>query len=344
VVHNNRKYLNTSRVRPIVPLPDPRAWGEGFEWIAKYLDRLWDRNQRMYYLAWVAHFYQQALSGKPSTGLALFIAGDGSIGKNFSANAILGQLYGGHADASKFITGKDGFNGNLLSSPLWTCHDTQRTADNQTAQNTFTQQLKRVIADRELISRAMFKEGIDVPWNGRIIVTLNTDPESLRMLPDLEQTILNKVLLLRASDPGISEFPSDEDVLKELPSFGAFLRDFEIPDDISEPRFGIKAWHHPDLLDAAHAESPTTSALEVISLWRQKYFEGVDTGTEHWVGNATELLQAMLEPIGTENIVRGQFRNGTSLGRALNKIVGQGGIGWLHKHPGGRRQYRIDRP
>lgn len=343
VYHNRRRYLNTSRVRVTSPLPDPRAWGEGFPWIAKYLDRVWDKEQWTYYVSWVTHFYQQALAGKPGTGLALFVAGDGSIGKNFSTNAILGQLFGGHKDASKFITGKDQFNGNLLDCPIWTCHDTQRTAESASAQNTFTQQLKRVIADRELIARAMYHEGIDVPWNGRIVVTLNTDPESLRMLPDLEQTILNKVLLLRAQDPRIGDFPSDEEVVAELPAFGSYLRDFEIPADIRESRFGITAWHHPDLLDAAHAESPTTGALEVITIWRDEHFKNVaPADCREWVGTATAMLKLMYESVGTEGLVRGQFRNGTSLGRALNKLVDQG-ISWIHKNHGGRRFYKIER-
>ncbi len=343
VIHNRRRYLNTSRVRPTAPLPDPRSWGEGFPWVAKYLDRLWDREQKLRYLAWVAHFYQQALAGRPGTGLALFVAGDGSIGKNFSTNAILGQLFGGHGDASKFVTGKDNFIGNLLDCPIWTCHDTQRAADNMNGQNTFTQQLKRIIADRELIARAMYKEGVDVPWNGRIVVTLNTDPESLRMLPDLEQTILNKVLLLRAGDPRISDFPSDEEVLAELPAFGSFLRDFEIPAEIREPRFGVVHWAHPDLLDAAHAESPTTGALEVLSIWRKEYFSGVAApDATSWIGTATELLQLMHRLDSTEAVVRGQFRNGTSLGRSLNKLVDQK-VSWIHKHHGGRRTYMLER-
>jgi hypothetical protein len=275
--------------------------------------------------------------------LALFIAGDGSIGKNFTANAVLGHLFGGHADASKFVTGRDEFNGNLLASPLWTCHDTQQTADTATSRNAFTQRLKRIIADRELISRTMFKEGIDVPWNGRVIVTLNTDPESLRMLPDLEQTTLNKVLLLRANDPKIIEFPTDDEVKAELPHFGSYLRDYEIPANIREARFGLVAWHHPDLLDAAHAESPTTSALEVISIWRKEYFSSVDKSVVDWVGNSSEMLQQMLLTPGSESLVRGQFRNGTALGRNLNKLIGQH-VGWIHKQPGGRRHYRIERP
>lgn len=342
VYHNRRRYLNVSRTRPMPPVPDPRSWGDGFPWVAKYLDKLWDRDQWVRYISWIAHFYQQALSGAPSTGLALFIAGDHSIGKNFSSNAILGQLFGGHGDASKYITGEDAFNKNLMDCPIWTCHDTRRASDNSNAQMAFTQQLKRVIADRELIARAMHKEGVDVPWNGRIVVTLNRDPESLRMLPDLEQTILNKVLLLRANDPKVGEFPSDEEVARELPFFGAYLRDFEIPAEIREARFGVRAWHHPELLEAAHAESATTSALEVINIWRREHFTGCDPTATEWIGSATELLRLMLSLPGVEGIARGQFRNGTSLGRSLNKLIGQN-VGWVRKHHGGRRFYLIER-
>lgn len=342
IFYNRRRYLNTSRVRVIPPVQETRAWGEGFPWISEYIDKLWDRDQWDRYVAWVAHFYQQALAGKPGTGLALFVAGGASVGKNFSTNAILGQLFGGHGDASKFITGKDDFNTNLLDCPIWTCHDTQQTADTPGARSTFTQRLKQVIADRELYARKMFTAGVDIPWNGRIVVTLNTDPESLRMLPDLEQTILNKVLLLRANDPGKVTFPSDEEVLAELPSFGAYLRDFEIPADIREPRFGVQAWHHEDLLDAAHAESATTGALEVLAMWRKEHFAGIDKSVTNWTGSATELLRDLFRMPDVDTVARAQFKSSTYLGRSLNKLIGQG-IGWVHRAPGGRRQYVIDR-
>ena len=50
----------------------------------------------------------------------------------------------------------------------------------------------------------------------------------------------------------------------------------------------------------------------------------------------------MLSLPGVEGIARGQFRNGTSLGRSLNKLIGQN-VGWVRKHHGGRRFYLIER-
>lgn len=347
VYHNGYRFLNTSRVRAMTPAPGPGpAWGEGFPWIADYFDHLFDTGQKERFLSWTAHYYSAALRGRPGTGLALFIAGDASIGKNFLSNAILGQLFGKHADASRYVTGEDDKNGRLIASPLWTLHDSRQTSETAAGQNAYTQQLKRIIANREIISRAMYREGIDIPWNGRVVATLNLDPESLRMLPDLEQAVLNKVLLLKASNPEVDRFPSDEEIARELPFFGAYLRDFEIPEDIREERFGIVPWAHPALLEAAHAESSTTGALEILSMWRAAYFKNVVDGkVAFWSGNASELMGSMLEETASvAPLVRGQFRNPTSLGRALNKIVGQKSIPWLSKTPGGRRAYRIERP
>ncbi len=323
--------LNVSRARPVQPVGHAVAWGEGFPWLGSYFPKLFasspTEGQLLLFLAWLSHFYRGAITGEPTTGMALSIAGPNSIGKTFLGNAVLGPLVGGHRDASRYLCGEDQFNSQLLDSPLWTLHDAVMGGDPR-ARDTFSQNLKRAVANREVHARAMYREGVDVPWCGRVLTTLNLDPDSLRMLPSLEITILEKLLLLKAFDPGVGRFPTDSEIARELPFFGAFLRDFEIPDDLRNDRFGVKHWHHPDLVEAAQVESPTHGAYEVLAHWRQHLF--ADGTRKEWLGTATQLLSALFGDPEMGEIARRQFKNCNALGNAISKLVGQG-VPWIIK-------------
>jgi len=339
IYHNQQRFVNLARVRPLSPVEDEHiAWGEGFPWVAKYLSGLLkEPDQIIRFNAWLAHFYQSALASDPGTGMALILAGDRSIGKNFLGGAILGQLLGGHRDATKFLTSKDQFNSTLGDSPLWTLHDAHTPTDRDREE--FSQNLKRVVANREMHFRAMRREGYDLPWNGRVFVTLNLDAESLRMLPNLEISNLEKILLMRGYPPGLSNFPSDAEVLKELPYYGAWLRDFTIPEELRDHRFGVKFWHHPELYAEALSESGTSGAYELIDLFRKAWFVG-QPDVKEWTGNSTELHIIMLGMEDFRDVAGRQFRSPQALGRAVAKLEQQG-VKWIRRTKGVDRTTKI---
>lgn len=312
--HGGLRFLNTSRIRPFLPAEGHFPWGHKFPWIAEYFTNAFgDQLER--FQAWWAHFYQGALSGTPGTGLALAVAGSHCAGKNFFTNAILGQSVGGHKDASRFVTGEDGFNALLVAAPIWTLHDTASPSDSRK----YSQNLKRVVANREVLTRGMFREGVDVPWNGRVVITMNTDPESLRMLPDLEVSIRDKIMLLKIADAKSSVFPTDPEIREELPYFCAWSRDFQIPEAMVDRRFGVRHWHHPELLAAAMAESPTQSTVDILDAWRREWFAVVET--KEWTGTPTELLTRLSESAAVGSVAQRMFRTPEALGRQVRKVM-----------------------
>lgn len=331
VWHMGRPYVNTSMVRPIEPIPDTVKWGRGFPWLAKYLTNLLaDRDEQFdVFQAWVAHFYHQALAGHPSTGMALILAGPTSIGKNFLGTAVLGQLFGGCRDASDYVLGNDQFNSSLSDTPLWTLHDAALSDDR--TRDAFSQNLKRVVANRELIVRAMYREGVNLPWNGRILITMNLDPESLRMVPNMEISNLEKLLLLKGRAAGMDRFPTDEEIRVELPHYGAWLRDYVIPAELASERFGVKHWHHPELYEAAQAESGTAGAYELIDLFRSQLFEGLSPKEKEWRGTVTDLYILMVDSATGVGLSAGRlFRSAKTLGSVVSKLEAQG-TPWIRK-------------
>jgi hypothetical protein len=330
------QYLNTSRVRPFLPAASTHAWGDKFPWIAAFFDNAF-RDQLPRFQAWWSHFYRGALKGDPGTGLALAVAGGNNAGKNFFTNGILGQAAGGKKDASRFVTGEDNFNETLVAAPLWTLHDAVISGlDNQR----YSQRLKAVVANREVLTRGMFKEGVDIPWSGRVVITMNLDPESLRMLPDMSITIRDKILLLRIHDAICGRFLSDAELREELPYFCAWARDHEVPEELRDERFGVHHWHHPELLAAATAESSTQTALEILETWRVEWFTSIQT--PEWRGSASQLLSLLLNSGNVGGVAGKTFRNPTALGRDARKVARQ--VDWLKIETGHRTQIVVQKP
>lgn len=319
VTHNGRRHLNNSRVVPIAPDPEPHKWGEGFPFIANYYLEAFGHEQTRYLCAWLAHIYSAAIAGRQVQSLALIVAGPQDSGKTANINAIVGPLLGGHRDASSYLRGKDQFNSTLLDCPIWTVHD---GADGGTLRDRgeYSQILKRTVANREVHARAMHREGVDIRWGGAVVITVNDDPQSLRMVPILEIGIVDKLLGLICGKTRFNK--SDEEIAKELPHFGAFLRDSGVPTDIAHHRFGLKPYVHPHLLEATRAESETVADEDVIDAWRDQYFKENPT-TPEWVGTPTKLLIAM-DVSSVADIARRQFRSPTAMGMALARLRSRG--------------------
>ena len=341
LMFNGGRYLNVSTVRCVPPSHDVHEWGEGFPWIAQFLYTLFDPDDQLdYFLAWLKHFYLGALHQSPTRGLALFIAGPPGVGKTILNKAILGQLMGSRQDSGAFLVGGDKYNDKLFGAALWTIDDEIVPSD-QKQRAAFSQMVKKIVANDTFTYRPMYASGEEMQWVGRIVVTLNDDPESLQMLPEVEINILDKIMLLKTHKPSVSHWPSDKEILAELPFFGAFLRDWVVPEHCKgSPRFGVAPYKHADLAAAAGSISATSSFDELLNLWRAEWFAegggGVDETT--WTGNPTALLQCMSLNESLKPILDKNFSSPTGIGMHLNKLIRRQ-VGYVT--PGGHRIYVI---
>lgn len=335
------RVLNTARVVPLRPADKVLDWGERFPWLAQFFEEFFDpEDQLITLLAWLKRFYEGALDGTPYQGHAVFIAGPAGQGKTLLSNLIVSALCGGHMDASKFLLGESQFNKNLFHCGLWTIDDAT-PGDSPSEHKKFSSMLKKITANTTFEYRAMFNDGTMVEWAGRVMITGNLDAESLRILPDLDTSILDKIMLFKAADRK-KVFPPKYElrqiIAKELPFFAAYLREFEIPQElIGSTRYGIESYHHPDLRLAA-GESTDAAVLEEILhsfiTARIKNREPVP-----FEGTATDLMQQLLlDDVMKSLIGRNSMR---WLGIQLGKLEAQG-RGVTHKRTGGRKIYSVD--
>jgi hypothetical protein len=158
--------------------------------------------------------------------------------------------------------------------------------------------VKAISANTTFHYNQKYEKGGMVEWLGRAVITANCDEESLQQIPATDISNLEKLSLFRTTDAMPSQLPSFWamcDILdREMPFFAAWLRDHVIPDEcVGEPRYGVKAYHDPSLLEISHQSSAAYSFSEILHDWSQEWFEQNPTA-EHWEGTALQLQKAIL--------------------------------------------------
>ena len=326
----SQKYLNIGRATPIPNSGAKREWGNGFPWLAQYLDGLFGDKQLNVFLSWLGHFYNCAHAGRPRKGQALFVAGPKSAGKTFLSQRVIGGLMGGFQEATNYVLGNTTFNEQLFHAPVWAVDDAVAAADPR-RHSSYSQIVKKIVANPYQEYSAKFKKAVTFRWNGRLIITLNDDPTSIAMLPNIEGSILDKIVVLRAAPPGVSFAGADDKCAAELPYLADFLSNFRTPDWLSTrpdevTRFGHDSWHHPELLQTAKESSDSNALHELLATWRTYHFRGCDK--PFWTGSPTELYGELITMDMVKELVPATFRGVRALGRGLNQLIGQD-VPWL---------------
>lgn len=312
VVHKNERFLNYSAISCLTPAPpvspNPMSWDDGktfFPWVHEFFSNffdgegnyplLQDKIQLSHFLAWLKHFYEHGLEKSPRSGQVVIIAGLAGIGKTLLSNKLMSMLVGGHEDGSSFLVEGSPWSDHLCEMPLMVIDDDLPGADHKT-QLRFTSLLKKVVANMSLTYNGKYKKQGRVPWMGRIVVTCNLDPESLRILPNMELSTLDKISLFKAAPARRGfVFPSPTDlhdiIAAELPYFARFLLDWEVPSHIiGATRFGTIPYHHVELFDAANQHGPSHTVLELIRDFLGFYKKQFPKKTK-WVGRAVTLYR-----------------------------------------------------
>ncbi len=318
---SGKRYLNIARSRLLVPADGPQPWGERFPYIAALLDGYFDPPEQLpFFLSWLAYAYRSALAGRPRNGQVPFLAGDVNQGKTLLSNVVVGDLMGGHMDASDYLLGESRFNKELFEVGLWTVDDTVPSSDPR-KQQLYSAMLKKIPANYSFQYHPKFRDQLMLPWAGRVIITCNADPESIRILPDVEMSLLDKVMLFKVATAERDFTDAADRIRAELSFFAGFLRDFEIPEQCrGDARFGVKCYHHAELIETAQQSGKTAAFTELLEMFKQSIFS--DKSREEWTGSATQLLSEMMADEVTKHVA-GKYTP-DQLGRRLSQLQAQG--------------------
>lgn len=299
ILHRDgKRFLNICTTRVLEPAAEFSEWGPSgkFPWLSEFFDSFFDPKEQLTpFLCWVAWAYQGFYRQEPHNGQILQIFGEQNVGKTMLNQGILARLFGGHRECKEFLTGQDQFNAELFEAGYWTIDDGSISSDYRTHRR-FSEMAKRAAANQVFRCRMMHQCAVTVSWQGRIGITANVDPESLRsQLLDVDISLLDKLMLFRtARTPGVKFVDTKERIKQELPHFARWILEYQIPDEWKPEhnRFGVRCYHEESLLQAARQTSVTSSFGELINAWKVQYFKE-HKGATYWEGNAFDLYSLL---------------------------------------------------
>ena len=160
------------------------------------------------------------------------------------------------------------------------------------------------------------QEALVVSAFHRVTISVNDDPDKLRVLPLLTPDLKEKVHLFAVSDAPLP-MPTTtleercafrDRISNELPAYAHWLlNEFSIPLPIRSDRFGVAAWSHPPLALDLFDDTPAAHLLEIIDaaaisdlgcapapLWELESMWKGEAGAG-WQGRATDLERILLD-------------------------------------------------
>lgn len=305
IYFNNKRFLNCAAVTCMQPVDIEQEWGAMFPWLAQFIDTCFEpglvpcvargrapMDAKTIFLTWWKRFYCSALAGRLLKGQALFLAGTVGIGKTLLSAKIVAGSMGGAADASHFLNSDTNFNKELLEVGLWNVDDAVASQDPQ-AHLKFTEMVKRAVANPYFTFRALYKDGTRVEWHGRVLVTLNDDASSIRILPNLDSSIEDKIIVLKLAEakrefPGWAEM--DDIISSELPYLLRWLVDWKPPEEMmGNKRFGMHSYIHEALRIKSMHAGGVSDVLEINEVWQKRCAPEEEHGKE-WQGSVSEWI------------------------------------------------------
>lgn len=295
--------LNTCSATCMEPAPEGSvisyAHGreEKFPWLAEFLHSFFEPvSQLEYFYAWWKWFYENGRALQPKPGQAIVIAGHTGVGKGFLSHGIIGRSVGGSIDAADYLVSGSQWTGALANSPVWCIDDASGPQDFYEGQK-FTNMLKRITSNQTLSFNEKFQQTGEVTCYSRAIVTCNLDPESMRIMPGLDQSNTEKISFFRARSDNAFRLPGYDEqeaiVSRELPFLLRWLIDWKLPEHLrndKNPRYGVMHYHDDDMKSVSARGTASNALAEVLQGYLSVYAEGNNTKT-HWEGTMSQLHQ-----------------------------------------------------
>ena len=325
---NGMHFLNNSQARVLAPHPEPREWGLDFPWISSYLSTLFlDQKNLEIFLSWLHVWMTSAQRGQPCRGQSLFIVGPAGTGKSLLSRQVIARMVGGYADSRDHLVDGGRFNSSLFDKALWVLDDSTVLADAK-AHARYSSLVKAMVANDSMQYEQKYGYSGAIPFVGRLVVTLNEDQTSLGMLPNTEQSLLDKAIFTRTSDTEVDVADTEAEryaiIDRELPSFMRWVVDFEMPAWVErDSRFGIKAWHDGSVLEEARQATTSHTVMQIVELWRESIQD-----TKEMTVTTTDLYQKLAA--GYPDLMRGISLVG--LGKHIGAAIELGACDWIRRH------------
>ncbi len=320
---NSEPVLVTKSPRLIVP-----AAGE-WPILEKLLENMFvdgTIDQRPYVLGWLKVAIEALRVQSIRPGQALGLAGEAGSGKSLFQDLITEMLGGRSAKPFRYMSGATSFNSELFHAEHLMIED--EVSSFYTAKRVeFGTRIKEITVNLSHSCHAKQKTAVQLKPFWRLSISLNDEPEHLQILPPIDDSIADKLMLLKVYNrpmPMPTRTPDERAAFRrtlssELPAFVDWLLRWEIPQELWNERYGIETFRHAGVLDAVENLGPEMRLLEYLRMFLPD--PGPDAHIP-WMGTAAELSARLQLAYGQDirSILNWNGATAAYLGRLAKKF------------------------
>jgi len=327
---SGRQYLVTDEARGVFDdLPAKKDIVEP-EFFMQFVTELLPGEQADYLFYWLAIALRSLRKGDFRPGQVVVFAGPVQCGKSLIQHIITEILGGRGASPMRYMMEETAFNKDLAGAEHWAIEEPKTSTDTRTRVQ-FGNSIKECFNNRDFSIHAKGKEAITLPIWRRGSISLNNDPELLMVLPPLNGSVDDKMMLFNCAPvvDALAPFTVNgeqdraalwQKIVDEVPHVRAWLlANFKsVPKSRRDNRFGIVAYHHPELRKELEA---FTAEMRLLNIIDEGFFEG-DEGHLAISGRAMQLEQKLRKTeVGfeAEKMLRYANQFGSLLGK-LHKL------------------------
>ncbi len=304
---DNERVLNIANCRALEPASEKHVVPEvHFPWTWNFLNGLFVRSATglqplEHFLAWLARFYRSQREYKRLMGQAVFLCGPVNNGKTLLCMHIVKPLVGNKiANPYDYFTGLTNFNGDLFASPLLGVNDEESPSRDAVRQK-FLQRIKAFVVNPSHTFERKFSDRFVINWTGRIFMTLNDDPNSVGILPELNDNTVDKLMFFaskRFEGRWGERDETEARIAHELPFVARWLLDDYVPPRavLTEGRMGVVSYFDPKIRELSQQQNYAFNLLELLALWCSSGFFWSDSPERaDWCGSPSELFKELTQ-------------------------------------------------
>lgn len=275
--------------------PKEGSW----ENIKKLGTRLVGEEQFEYILGWSKNAVVSLYSETQKPGQMLVLAGPKGCGKSFWQTNIITPLLGSRvARPIQYMSGQTTFNEDIIQSEHLMLDDEVSKTD-VTSRRAFGAAIKNFTVSTTQRLHGKGRDAFVVKSSHWMSLSVNDEPENLSILPPMDDSIADKIILLKCQEAINTEWPGIENtqrdfqpiIAAELPAFIHYLiNEHEVKAEVYDLRFGIKAYHNPELASRLNNLSPEAELENLIDVCfaQAKKEKGTIKMTSNEIQNALE--------------------------------------------------------
>ena len=290
--------------------PAPGDW----QTIAAVVQGALGAEQGEWFTAWLASTLQALHAQTWTPGQVVGFIGEPGSCKSL-IQSMLTELFGGReARIVQAMSGTTAFNGDWAEAVHLIVEDDFGDSSRATRQR-IKETVKAVAVNSVHRIHPKGAQAFSIKPFWRLTISANPVEESLSVLPEIDDSVRNKLSLLwttHATLPMDTDSPGGRktfwaQIVSELPAFVDHLLNYSIPDKLRDPekRCGTCAFHHHLALEAVQSLSPDGQMLSTIN-------ENVDLP---WEGTASEMLDQL-----RDHGIAGHFTP-KGIGRLLTRLA-----------------------